>query len=325
MSLVKRTSTPVKIAANQANGRLSFGPATAEGIERIREANTRHGFYSRCPGEALRVLGEDPEEFARLHESLAETWQPANEFERRLVERLARALLRMERGDRAQEGMAVEQLERLDRRVDRMAREAKARYEAKLAALNALMDAAGKASFFAGWPELRTFGAVFGTEPKGRGEEIMILLHRLLKPPPADGATLADNTAPEPMLGVPVAEGSERYRERERLLAYLREEVDAVKAEQVREGEELLATTSAYFRDAMMAPVEPGAALMLRMEDSSFRQVVRLTNLLMVLKAKAGRNQPSAGREASLQPGWPNGRRQAAQPREAEGVGTIEK
>lgn len=74
----------------------------------------------------------------------------------------------------------------------------------------------------------RPFRSIFGTEPKGRPEEIMILLHRLLKPPPADGATPADNTAPEPMLGVPVAEGSERYRERERLLAYLREEVDAL-------------------------------------------------------------------------------------------------
>ncbi len=50
------------------------------------------------------------------------------------------------------------------------------------------------------------------------------------------GATLADNTAPEPLLGVLVAEGSEGYRERERLLAHVREEVDALKAEQAREG-----------------------------------------------------------------------------------------
>ena len=122
MSLVKKpTLTPQKLAAFQSNGRLSRGSATPKGIERIRAANLRHGFYSQANGEALRALGEDPAEFEDLLESLMATWQPADEFETRLVTRLARALWRMERGDRIQESMAVRQLEKLDENVERLA------------------------------------------------------------------------------------------------------------------------------------------------------------------------------------------------------------
>jgi hypothetical protein len=57
MSLVKSPElTPEKLAANQANGRQSQGPATAEGVERIRAASARHGYYSKAPGAEMHVL-----------------------------------------------------------------------------------------------------------------------------------------------------------------------------------------------------------------------------------------------------------------------------
>jgi hypothetical protein len=63
MSLVKSPElTPEKLAANQANGRQSQGPATPKGVERIRAANTRHGYYSKAPGAEMHLLGEDKEE-----------------------------------------------------------------------------------------------------------------------------------------------------------------------------------------------------------------------------------------------------------------------
>jgi hypothetical protein len=57
LSLTAPPLTPAKLAANQANGKQSHGPATQEGIERIRAANTRHGFYSKAPGSEMRLLG----------------------------------------------------------------------------------------------------------------------------------------------------------------------------------------------------------------------------------------------------------------------------
>jgi hypothetical protein len=76
---------------------------SVEGLERMRDSKIQHGFYSGISGEALRALGEDPEELNRLIASLEETWKPADEFQLRLVHRLARALWRLERSDRVQE------------------------------------------------------------------------------------------------------------------------------------------------------------------------------------------------------------------------------
>ncbi len=110
MSLRKKpTITAKRVAASQANGRRSRGPATPQGRERIRDANTRHGFYSQAEGVALRALGEDPAEFDAVVEALIEKWQPANGFEELLVMRLARAIWGMERSHRMQEGYALRQ------------------------------------------------------------------------------------------------------------------------------------------------------------------------------------------------------------------------
>ena len=59
MSLVKKPDlTQRRLAAIRSNGRLSRGPATQEGMERMRAANLRHGFYSQAQGEALRAPWE---------------------------------------------------------------------------------------------------------------------------------------------------------------------------------------------------------------------------------------------------------------------------
>ena len=115
MSLTKKPEmTPEKISANQANAHLSHGPVTPEGMERMRDAKTLHGFYSQAEGEALRALGEDPDGFKELLKDVIEEWQPATGFEARLVKRLARALWKCERDDRWQESVVVRQLQNLD-------------------------------------------------------------------------------------------------------------------------------------------------------------------------------------------------------------------
>ena len=63
MSWTKKPEmTPEKIAANQANGRLSSEPATSEGVGRMREAKMLHGFSSQPEGEArIAALTIGPE------------------------------------------------------------------------------------------------------------------------------------------------------------------------------------------------------------------------------------------------------------------------
>ena len=284
MSLVKRPAlTPRRLVASQSNGRLSHGPATPEGVERMRAANLRHGFYSQAQSQALRALGEDPAEFERLLESLIETWQPDDEFQSRLVARLGRALWRMERGDRIQESMAVSQLERMDANVERLARQAGAQYEERMTRLKSLTAAVAREDYFTGLEEIKLFDDIYGSRPKGRPEEIFVLLYRLLKPRPQDSKPADDE--PSPIPSIPVAEGCERRELQKDLQDLLSQEVQVSKEARSERGEELLETTSPYYRTAMMVPYHSRAALIARMEDSSFRQVERITNLLIKLQA----------------------------------------
>jgi hypothetical protein len=92
------------------------------------------------------------------------------------------------------------------------------------------------------------------------------------------------------------AEGDERYpnitpaeweaRERPRQLLenILRRQVEICEAQRKAILKESLAGPSPYERAAEIAPTHPNARLMRRMQDSNFREVRRLTNLLLKLK-----------------------------------------
>jgi len=313
MSLIRKPEmTPQRLAANQTNGQRSHGPVTPEGLERARDAKIQHGFYAQAPDEALEKLGEDREEFKRLLASLHERWEPADDFDVRLVRRLARAMWRWERGDRQLESMSVQQLEEMDNKVDRLAAEAKARHEKMLAGLTSLEYATREEDFCFSNAELLTFDEVYGDVRRGRPADICVLLYRLVKPrppqalkdapsgQPADAppdarkvAPVAENVAEQAGLdalpGIPVAEGREREEVRGEVRKLIKEEIEAAKAVRVRRGDELTEATSPYFRDCIAAPTHKAAALMARMENSAFRQVMELTNLLTKRKAEARR------------------------------------
>ena len=83
MSLVKKpTMTEKKIAANRSNGGQSQGPATEEGMEHIRTARLRHGFYAQAQETALRLLGQDPADFEELLDGLREEFTPAGTLQK---------------------------------------------------------------------------------------------------------------------------------------------------------------------------------------------------------------------------------------------------
>jgi hypothetical protein len=108
MSLTKkRTMTAKRIAANQANGKRSHGPVSPAGRTRIREANTRHGFYSQAETAALACLGEDPEELQRLRKNLLGDFAASSALEKELAEHMVEVVWRWKRAGRMQEGFAL--------------------------------------------------------------------------------------------------------------------------------------------------------------------------------------------------------------------------
>jgi len=110
MSLMKkRTLTDKQKAAARANGSRSQGPTTREGRENIRAANLRHGLYSQAENVVLESLGEDPERFESLHEGLYASFPRVSDSQRALVDELMAAIWRLERIDRKQEELSIEQ------------------------------------------------------------------------------------------------------------------------------------------------------------------------------------------------------------------------
>ncbi len=104
----KRRMTEKSLAAHRRNAKLSKGPATPDGRERISKANLRRGFYSKSQAAATRALGEDPEEFRRLRGGLRGKTTAAATLEEQIADRLARAFLLLNRADRMQEGYALQ-------------------------------------------------------------------------------------------------------------------------------------------------------------------------------------------------------------------------
>jgi len=110
MSLMKkRRVTEESLAAHRRNAQMSTGPVTAEGRERMRAAHRRHGRCSAADEAALQALGEDPEDFRQLMAGIEGKSTALDTLQRRLARPLARALARMERADRMQEGQALRQ------------------------------------------------------------------------------------------------------------------------------------------------------------------------------------------------------------------------
>ena len=282
--------TPEKRAANQANGRQSRGPATPEGLERSADSKIRHGFYSKRSGEALRALGEDPEELEQLLESLRSTWQPSDEFQERLVGRLARAMWRLERSDRVQDSMAVKQVGEMSRELNRRIEKGLRGYDIKLDGLKDLAKAADNENFVSDRDAFYALLEAFGTEPKGRGKQIERLLYQLLNPQRSD-----DSRDPRPDPELPIAVGADRAPLREQIGKLVEEEFEKVSEARAREWKSRLETSAPYFRDSAIPPTGEGAGAVFRMEETSFRQIAKFTDLLLRLKAKEVQDEPGEG------------------------------
>jgi hypothetical protein len=83
---------------------------------------------------------------------------------------------------------------------------------------------------------------------------------------------------------IAAAEWEARERSRQLLENILTRQVEICEAQRKAVLKESLAGPSPYERAAEIAPTHPNARLMRRMQDSNFREVRRVTNLLLKLK-----------------------------------------
>ena len=371
MSLRKKSkTTEASIAASQANGRRSHGPATPEGRERIRAARTRHGFYSQAEAMALTCLGEDPADLERLRRNLHNNLQPPSPLEEELAEHLAQVVWRWRRASRMQEGFALRlaknanltrddrlhaqmmrlkiTAETLRRLAQSVAREeyitpredleivknlhqegaVKEIGEVALALFYQLQkpgtDETGMDPDEQSRRALAKFKAIFGLHDEGpspmnvapasgfspegpyvRPQEGFDLeqqapeirevpatradagLASSLPPVRQEGAGATGAMTKGPRSRFTSAEWEARERPRQLLENILRRQVELCETQRKAILKESLAGPSPFERAAEVGLAHPNVALMQRMEESSFRQIWRITNLLLKLKRQA--------------------------------------
>jgi len=349
MSLINRQMTEKQLAANRQNLKLSHGPVTDEGRERIRAAHLRHGFYAQDEEVAMRAMGEDPAQFQGLLEGLWETYNPTDAAQEGLVIRLARATWLMNRADRMQEGYAVRQaqnvssgredrlhaktmrLKMTEERLRRLAQSVATPHyvtpREDLEKMKSLheegvlkdMGEIALALFY----ELQAPGTgEDGVDPEEKSRRALAKFKEIFGlggdcPPPvrvAPGCTGPQEGQPVPSQiqsesapripkiesagGITQAEKDRQYpritpaeweaRERPRQLLenILTRQVEACAAQRKAILKESLKGPSPYERAAEIAPTHPQAAHLRRMQDSYFREVRRVTNLLLKIQRR---------------------------------------
>ena len=89
-------ASPAQILANRENAKLSSGPKTHQGKQTSSRNAIRHGLT----GTQIVMPGEDEEAYEELREGMVQSYRPANEAERVLVDQIAANAWRLMRAQR---------------------------------------------------------------------------------------------------------------------------------------------------------------------------------------------------------------------------------
>jgi hypothetical protein len=291
MSLTpKRELREKKLAANQINGRKSRGAVTPEGKARAAQANLRHGFYSQANQEVLRALGEDPAEYRRMMGSL-ET-DLAEAMHAQIVDRIGRTFWRMQRAERMQDGLALKRVRKGTEREEFIAAPQTLEVYKTYEALCALYRPINNPDPPPSRQDIDDLIGAFGPKPPDEIKKAFPLYRAYWEA--AWKAPIPDEE------GEPNPNPSPAELERDAARKKLEAALDPV-TEQYAKPQDILMKRLEQVRSpeniaALMAPMEENAMLMQRMEDSSLRQLWRLTNILLKLR-KGALNLSDVGQE----------------------------
>ena len=308
-------STENSTAARRSNGRKSRGATTAEGKERIRAANLKHGYYSKVREEALVALGEDPKELAALIAGAHEQFQPANAYQADLVNQLAGLRWRMRRAERAQESAMVRKIQAVEARRHGTASQLRYRWVDISDFLGILRLAVGRTDYYTHPGLIERCVEVMKINSSPGMRDILQLLYILRKPrrfaeemppPMADAMTDRDwdtiddlydegAVSKQPHPEIAVAEGAER----DPLRADLRERIELeIRLNNESWGEtiaEAEAPLSIIERDRLAIAVQKENTLIRLEESTCFREFWRLGTILTKLREDEGNQESGVG------------------------------
>ena len=314
MSLVKEpVMTEKNLAAHRLNARESRGPVTAEGRERARAANLRHGYYSERRDQALVALGEDPEGLAALAEGARQQFRPSNAYQEWITDRIASLQWRIERAERLQESEAANHILRRESKRRETARRSRELLAEVQEFLDSVRRAVARPDFYAPTGCFELCQEMMERNPSSNMDQIHHLLHQLrrpagfskpLPPPFPDAmsdqewhATLQGDATDEsavPRPDIPIAQECDRDPLREQLWNLAATEglrVSEVWGKEIAAQE---APLSPRARDLCVIEISKELELLRREERSCIREFSRLVSELRKMQKEAAAPQPQA-------------------------------
>jgi hypothetical protein len=281
MSLIqKQEMTEENLAAKRSNGSMARGPVTPEGKANSAASNLRHGLYSKAQDQAMVALGEDPQEYADLMNSLESNL--AGGLESEVVRRIGRVLWRMKRAERAQDGLALQRVQGAAQVQDMVASARLAKAADTMDRLEDLQIALNRRN--GPTPaEIRTCRECFGDNPSADVQEFFLLLQSLQKQGEGEEADEDPSTKP----AMPVATERERKAVRRELRARVNRMIISYQGACREFQKDCEKVHSPENLAALMAPQDEKSLLNQKMEDSNLRQLWRLTNVLFKVRAGA--------------------------------------
>jgi hypothetical protein len=287
MSLIeKQQMTEKNLASNRSNAHKSRGAVTSAGKANSAAARLLHGFYSRSRDEAMLALGEDPQEYRRLLTSLVEDLRPNAGLEAQLVLRIGRALWRMQRAERMQDGVAARHVHSGSQSEQMRIASRYLPQQGLYTRLIALGTALQRPDYVPSPEEVADFEAGFGDAPPAEIQKLFPLLESFRDAALKAPATAIEDGGTEPT--PPTAEAQNREAARKELDRALQPVIfrNRMVLDQIMKENDSLHSPENLA--ALMAPRDKKSVLMQRMEDSNLRQLWRLTKLFLMVKRSEG-------------------------------------
>lgn len=288
MSLTpKRRMTAKSLAAHRSNAVKSRGAVTKAGKARSAAARLRYGIFSRRDDEPIAEFGEDPKEYAALLKSLVRELQPCGGLQSELVLGMRRALWRMRRAERMQDGTALRRVESGLRSQDFILGPKLMQVGKVHRSYIDLWEALKRPDYVPATAEIEDLARSCGDSPSEDVEDLISLLCAFRDAAGKEQAS-AQETADS---ASPASHGQEKTEAHAKVVAALdklmlhqRMVLDMVMAEMnnVRSPENIA---------ALMAPKDEEAAQALRMNDSNLRVLWRLMRLFLMIKRASPNEQ----------------------------------
>ena len=320
MSLRKSPDlTPPLLAAARRNARHSTGPRSPAAIQNSKLNALKHGAYvcDENQRQAMRALGEDPEQFQALTEELRSAFGPGDALEEKQVEDLAWLYWRRERLERTLSGLRRRALQGIEEWQHRRQREmAGATFDAsrhelvdwglpqpkdrgvrlrlRLSYLGAIREEVKQSLYKP--RQQAVLESVYGDEMGWRQRLIYALVWRFCQ---AEEQEIERATRPDHLQDVVDSDEmqSPGEAEQQELLRLLQEEIADVQEELAYE-EKANQERVEIQRDACLAPQDEAWRILLRLETSLDRSIDRKVRILLGLLKESAKLEaaPAAGR-----------------------------